>query len=297
MDREKLIDFLDRHNLLRKHVKCDACGEVVQVNKDTLLYRCNRRHTKRIGHKRKEVRCTFNKGARVGTWFGGSVLSLEQILEITYIWATRNPLIKDIVHETGVSKATIIDWLSFCREVADDHCKKTVTILGGEGVIVEVDEAKFGRRKYNRGRLIEGQWVLGGIVRGTMDFFTLPVPDRSAATLQPHIKEWVVEGTTIHTDCWRGYNHLARHGYTHLTVNHSRGFVDPVTGCHTQNIERLWRDIRKELPRFGRIRDHFVGYLAEAHFKCMYPDRATCVHKFLQAIAELYPPKVYGPTP
>ena len=28
---------------------------------------------------------------------------------------------------------------------------------------VEIDESKFGKTKFNRGRYIEGQWVFGGI--------------------------------------------------------------------------------------------------------------------------------------
>lgn len=39
--------------------------------------------------------------------------------------------------------------------------------IGGNNIIVEIDEAKFGRRKYHRGRLITGQWLFGGIERGT----------------------------------------------------------------------------------------------------------------------------------
>ena len=37
------------------------------------------------------------------------------------------------------------------------------TIIGGPGSIIEIDESKFGKRKYNQGRYVEGHWVFGGI--------------------------------------------------------------------------------------------------------------------------------------
>ena len=160
---------------------------------------------------------------------------------------------------------------------------------------MEIDECKMGKRKYHKGRVVDGQWVLGGIERGTKNLFLVPVPNRTSRTLIPIIKERVAEGATIYTDCWRAYLALSSHGYTHRTVNHSRNFVDPDTGAHTQNIERLWRDIRCEVPRFGRKTEHFEGYLAEAQFKVMYRDPAECVHKFIEAISALYPPREYGP--
>jgi len=40
-------------------------------------------------------------------------------------------------------------------------------VLGGEGVIVEIDEAKIGHRTYNRGRRIDGFGVFGSFERGS----------------------------------------------------------------------------------------------------------------------------------
>lgn len=39
------------------------------------------------------------------------------------------------------------------------------------GKVVETDEAKFGRSKYNRGRFIKCQWVFGGVERGSKRSF------------------------------------------------------------------------------------------------------------------------------
>jgi len=39
--------------------------------------------------------------------------------------------------------------------------------LGGQGVVAEIDEAKFGKRKFNTGHLIDGKWVFGGFKHGS----------------------------------------------------------------------------------------------------------------------------------
>lgn len=35
--------------------------------------------------------------------------------------------------------------------------------IGGPNKIVETDESKFGRLKYQRGHAVKGQWVLGSV--------------------------------------------------------------------------------------------------------------------------------------
>jgi hypothetical protein len=52
--------------------------------------------------------------------------------------------------------------------------------IGGPNKIVEIDESKFGRRKYNRGHPVTGHCVFGGVERESGRTFFVPVPDRSA---------------------------------------------------------------------------------------------------------------------
>lgn len=35
------------------------------------------------------------------------------------------------------------------------------SVVGDDGIIIELDESKFGKRKFNRGHCIEGEWILG----------------------------------------------------------------------------------------------------------------------------------------
>ena len=56
---------------------------------------------------------------------------------------------------------------------------------------MEIDESKFGKRKYNRGRWQEGHWVFGGIERHTKKAFLVEVPQRDAATLIPIIQHYL----------------------------------------------------------------------------------------------------------
>ncbi|XP_017479172.1 PREDICTED: uncharacterized protein LOC108368771 [Rhagoletis zephyria] len=147
-----------------------------------------------------------------------------------------------------LSSRTIADWYSYCIEVVVvyqlDHQQFSGKI-GGPGKTVQVDESKFGKRKYNKGRRVEGHWVLGIIEDGKEDLRLEVYPDniRSADVLIPLIKKHVLEGTTIRTDFWRAYDCLSEHGFIHKKVNHS----DPVNpfvaedGTHTQRIESQWR--------------------------------------------------------
>ncbi len=96
---------------------------------------------------------------------------------------------------------------------------------------------------------MEGQWIFGGICRETKEIFLVPCPNnkRDRATLEPLIKKHIKAGSTVIRDCWKAYDRLGSAGYNHLKVNHSLNFVDPGTGAHTNTIESLWWQIKRQL--------------------------------------------------
>ncbi|CAG8708509.1 11650_t:CDS:2, partial [Ambispora leptoticha] len=96
--------------------------------------------------------------------------------------------------------------------------QETQDKIRGPGIIVEIDESKFGKRKYNRGYHVEGVWIFGGVERTPeRKMFAMAVDDRSAETLLFLIEE---------------------------NINPGLNFVDPITGTHTNTIEGTWNGIK-----------------------------------------------------
>nr|XP_049701791.1 uncharacterized protein LOC126055654 [Helicoverpa armigera] len=153
--------------------------------------------------------------------------------------------------EHCLSSATINDWFNHCREAVVSYQKNKKALagkIGGLGKIVQIDENKFGKRKYNKGRRIEGHWILGMIQDGSEDLRLEVCPDnlRSTEILVPLIQKHVAEGTIIHTD-WRAYDCLGDHGYIHHKMNHSHPDNPFVAedGTHMQRIETQWRVLKR----------------------------------------------------
>ena len=205
---------------------------------------------------------------RHNSWFSGSKLSIEKILALIYAWAN-NFTTSQAVHETSLddeqtSTEMVVDWYHYCREVcAERIIQHHKGLIGGPGTTVEIDESKFGKMKYHRGRFVEGQWVFGGICRETKACFLVPVERRDKDTLIPVIRAQILPGTCVISDTWKAYDCLQDEGHNHLTVNHSPNLVDPGTGTHTHGIENTWWGIKRSMPRTGISKDLFGSDLQE----------------------------------
>jgi len=293
-NRQQLYEFLVRHHVVLGSYWCERCGGLCRVDFTRLRFRCDRRHVRRDSHGRRRTwRCNYKRSLFVGTWFSAVHLSMETVCKFNCLWLiSPYPRENFIRSELGISIRTVVDWSSFCREVCVYWLEKCSEVLGGPGVVVEIDEAKFGKRKYNRGRIIDGMWVFGGFERGIKKCFLVPVPSRGSEVLLEVIKTWIRPGTTVMSDCWKAYDFLSSEGFVHQNVNHSMNFVDPHSGAHTQNIERIWREVRGGIPRFGRSEKHMAGYLAEFLFKRKYLDYTERIHVFFSVVGQLYSPAI-----
>nr|CAD2183380.1 unnamed protein product [Meloidogyne enterolobii] len=190
------------------------------------------------------------------------------------------------------SSATVADWFNYCREVTCvylDGLYENDGPIGGPGHIIECDEMKLEKREYERGRVVEGSWILGMIDIETNELRLEICPDnkRDKDTLLSLITKHVRPDSTIFTDFWRGYADLFANGFEHYCVNHQLHFVNPETQANTNKIESQWRPIRKRLARGGvhkeKLADHLCEFLwrrdAKRHEKDTFNHLITIIAK------------------
>jgi transposase-like protein len=246
---ESIIEYLIKKQVFIKPNNCSNCN-----GSEFYLYgkkwRCGLR------------RCRREKSVCDNSFFAGSKLPVNDILLLGYCWLSKmsNETLLMIMQH---SSATITAYFEYFRQLVADSLDLEDMVIGGDGVVVEIDEAKFGKRKHHRGHSVEGCWVLGGVERTPeRKIFLVEVPDRKADTLLAVISKYVAEGSTVYTDCFSSYSSLGEL-FEHQTVNHSANFRDPVTGCHTNTIEGTWCGIKMRIKARSRVSGSIDLHLAE----------------------------------
>jgi hypothetical protein len=76
---------------------------------------------------------------------------------------------RSISASLGISKQTITEYYKIFRKIMknrNSYLKK----IGGKNDIVEIDESKSCKRKYNKGHQVKGTWIVGGISRKTKKY-------------------------------------------------------------------------------------------------------------------------------
>jgi transposase-like protein len=236
--QEKCIQYLLEKKVITLPTKCKICG-------------------KKMNHRKTRPRvcqcgsCSATESIFENTIFSYSKIDINILIEFMYDFLLG---CSHTILETryGFDDKTVTKWMRiFRRLMVWDLAELGVNgKVGGRGKIVQIDEAKFGVRKYNRGHRVNGVWVVGGIDEDG-NVFAIPVEDRSAVSLMEVITRCVHPGSIIYTDCWKGYRDedLMAAGMAHGTVNHSQTFLDRSSGVHINNIEATWSVMKQVCPK------------------------------------------------
>jgi hypothetical protein len=246
------LNFLRQHGAFDIPDECTKCGGRIAIH----------------GHHWKCTSggCRKQESFLKTSFFGQSRLPVNEVLEIGYYWLVGCGR-DDILKITGHSPNTITDYMNHYRHHVASSLESDDTVVGGEGVEVQVDESKFGKRKYNRGHRVEGVWVIGGVeLSENRKMFVEVIDRRDHRTIVEVLSRHILPGSIIVSDCWKGYCGIDEElPLRHLTVNHSKGFVNPENSACTNHIEGTWAGIKRKIsPRnrvAGFIKEHLLEFV------------------------------------
>ena len=107
------------------------------------LYFCSR-----IFWKCNVKSCKIQISVRTDTWLSNSRMNLVTVVRFIYAWSLEATNIKWCRKQLGIEKTCVITWNNNMREVCvRSLLKQEQTKIGNDGMIVEIDESLFTKRK------------------------------------------------------------------------------------------------------------------------------------------------------
>lgn len=123
----------------------------------------------------------------------------------------------------------------------------------------------FYRRKYNPGRVLPQKCVFGGVGRETNESLCSP-SKKTVETLVQIVLQRIRSVTTIISDERKSYASLSQYSYTHLTLNHSRGFINRSKCAYIQKIESWWGKAKQR----NKLQSGTQGSMLNTYFSAFF---------------------------
>ncbi|WUR03066.1 DDE-TNP-IS1595 domain-containing protein [Vairimorpha necatrix] len=193
--REELENIYYELKIEKAKRKCGSCGSEMKIkDKKSMNSRC------------KWTKCKFNVSVWKDTFFQHSRLDHITVLQILNMWILGYSR-KSICQILGCSRQSISNILKKLKEIdIYQTYLASIGIIGGNNTIVEIDESKIGKNKYNRGQPVKGFWCFG-IVERTIQrrIIFIYIEKRDQITLTNLLLKYVDRNSTIYSDMWRAY--------------------------------------------------------------------------------------------
>ncbi|KAG0419798.1 hypothetical protein DMUE_6362, partial [Dictyocoela muelleri] len=150
--------------------------------------------------------------------------------------------------------------------------------IGGDGIIVEVDETVISRnRTIKSPSAVDDNtpgltWLFGCIERNnTNNFRIIIVPDRTIETLTNILQRYVKQKSIIISDGYPSYPKAVQNNhFKHIVVTHVDGFVNS-EGESTNKIENLWSHLKSDIRKdHGVMFSNINNFLRSFSFRKRY---------------------------
>ena len=231
---------------LRKYGKRNVC---LSCRKPFRYYKVKNRKAYECGYCGRQVY------PMASTIFEGSTTSIQKWYYAIYLFS---------VSKNGVSAKEIQRQLSVTYKTAWRIGHQVRKLLADDGRLltrfVEIDESLYGKKSHSKGGW-DNKSILFGMIERRGRVRVRIVPDRSRDTLTKEIKQSVKQGARVHTDKYKGYFGLWKHGYRHRKKDGKR--------IHINSMEGYWGNFKKAM--FGTHTwvspKHLQNYLDEFQFR------------------------------
>jgi hypothetical protein len=169
------VNYLIDEGIAKLPKECGHCAtQVLRLYCDSGRVRC--------------PKCQWQVAIFKGSFFDKVYGGRRQLMLFLYHWLC-GATASQLGLYTGWSRGKVYQWTRNVEELVCTVVMGTEEQIGGEGIVVEIDESKFGKRKYHRGHPVEGAWVFGGVERTPERcIFLVQVEKRDKETLLPLIK-------------------------------------------------------------------------------------------------------------
>lgn len=278
----------------------EACREYLFACRWPDGFRCRRCGGGDIGgmHRRRQVwqckGCGVQTSVTAGTVMHGTHMPLQLWFWAAYLVATHHPGISavQLQHQLGISRHETA-WMMLHklrramiapeREALKDEVEVDEFFLGG------FEEGRIGGRKRGKKALVGVAIEVRG--RGSGRLRLQVLEDASANSLDAFIKTTAAPGAIVHTDGWRGYDHVGALGYLHK--RHSQRAAPgeqllPRAHRAVSNLKAWLHGTHRHASK-----EHLPAYLDEFVFRHNRRGNPHAAFQTLLGLSTLHQPSTY----
>ena len=271
------FNLFKNHKVFPEKVFCQVCepdtppSPMSRTSGSDTHKKCTKRP--KVPKKKREdwPQCNYSVSLFKNTFLSNRNLPLRKIICIINYWLHDHTQRK-ICNNLNIAETTCRLWCDKCDEACVRYLEMYPPMIGGDNVIVELDEsivcniAPVGDEPIYL-------WVFGGVERYAEYGSSFAIPlirlddskkieilPRTKEILFGYIRKHVRTGSIIYTDAFKTYEGLNsmteknKKCYEHDSVNHKVEFVkkdDPIV--HTQTIERYWGELKNICKKPGFV--------------------------------------------